>query len=546
MQHFSFDFGDRSVALPAPLADWRAALQIVTFENIYGLDPAQLTTRAEAGAVEVEADRLMWAGGQELADGRGRLRITPSGPGAVEIRASAGHTRTIRCTKVVLGGLPVGSVLGARWRELPLPPTGAILTYPGSLHYEPELGRLHTALIFIRVGDDYIFARSLDDRVRQKRFALARDPADPAHLTLELIHEDAAPEMGVTSEPPAWEVGYTRDPEAVVRRHAAHVERAFGLSDWASRADVPGWAREIALVLTLHGMHWSGFVFNSYDAMLAAIAWAAERIEGRRILAYLPGWEGRYYWQYGEFRPDPRLGGPEGFRRLADGARRLGARLLPMFGANSVNKSTVNYERWGEPSQLRTAGGWIFQGNKPDWDASRAHDPGWHAWLNPGAPGWQAHLAEQVSRLVREYDLSAAFFDTDHYWLNDPSYPVWEGLRDLYDGLRAAHRDFLVVGEGWYDALGAIRPVCHAGTPEQWSAPFEGAGRTFGHLFWGDPGRGSTGVHERGYAPFRPAPLGQGWWPTLPIVDGTLAVGAPAAEQVIAQARAYASRFLAG
>ena len=106
------------------------------------------------------------------------------------------------------------------------------------------------------------------------------------------------------------------------------------------------------------------------------------------MLAFLPGWEGRYYWQYGDYRPEPRLGGVTGFRALAEGARRLGVTLMPMFGANCANTGLPGFEQWGSAVAAALGGrALVFQGNRPDWDASRAHDPGWQAWLNPGAPG---------------------------------------------------------------------------------------------------------------------------------------------------------------
>ena len=75
-------------------------------------------------------------------------------------------------------------------------------------------------------------------------------------------------------------------------------------------------------------MHWSGYTFNTYADMLEIIRVVADRIDGQRVLAYLPGWEGRYYWQYGDYRPSPELGGEEGFAALCS----VGARF-PHFRA---------------------------------------------------------------------------------------------------------------------------------------------------------------------------------------------------------------------
>jgi hypothetical protein len=401
---------------------------------------------------------------------------------------------------------------------------------------------LHTPLVFLsdpRGG--YVYFRSLDERVRCKRFAVY--PADDG-LTMELIHEEAAHQMANRVVTPPWRVGRCDDPEAVADEHLASLERAYGLQAWETRPDVPGWAREIALVVSIHGMHWTGYVFNTYEETLQVLQWVCRRIEGRRVLAFLPGWEGRYYWQYGDYRPEPRLGGRRGFRRLAEGARRLGVALMPMFGANCANTGLPGFPRWGEPSTLKSAGGLMFQGNKPDWDTSRAHDPGWQAWLNPGAPLWRERLLDLVSALVEEYGLPAVFFDTHHVWENDPDYPLYEGLVALRDGLKERFPDLLVAGEGWYDALGAVTPVSQVGSPARWEQVFSRYCRTFAHLMWGDPSRGSTGVHEAGRTGFGLVPEAKHWWPTVTIVDGTLERAADQVERVIEQAKEYARRYL--
>jgi hypothetical protein len=534
MHQFSFDFGDPIF----DLAGYRLGLQVITFENTYALDPTQTRLLKEGDGWRLESKGLCSAGGQQKHPGRARLDVSRTADG-LEIVASAEHSEKIRCLKLLLRDLPTGEVVGPRWQSAPVPFGGRVLRYP----FDPEaLLPLHTPLVFLSDPDGgFHYFRSRDERVRCKRFAFCPD-AD--RLAVELIHEEAGHEMQGSVTTPPWRVGRCGNPEAVVEEHLEHLERAFGLEPWETRWDVPVWAREIALVVSIHGMHWTGYVFNSYEDTLRTLQWVCERIEGRRVLAFLPGWEGRYYWQYGDYRPEPRLGGAEGFRKLAEGARRLGVALMPMFGANCANTGLEGFERWGEPSRLRSAGGLELQGNKPDWDVSRAGDPGWQAWLNPGAPAWRERLLTQVSDLVETYRLQAAFFDTHNFWENDPNHPVYEGLVALRDALKQRFPDLLVVGEGWYDALGAVTPVSQTGDTRQWPQIFSRYCRTFAHLMTGDPSRASTGVHEAGTTGFVLMPEGRHWWPTVTIVDGTLDLAPEKVEQVIQQAHGYARRYL--
>jgi len=506
---------------------FRLSGQVITFENTYGIPP--VTPERIDGAVRVRTPHLTWAGAQHTAPGNGEIVVTKTEDG-VQVTMGATAGQRIRCEKLILTGIPLGELIGHGWNSSRISTNGTTAYYPGSIP---------TPLVFIALpGGEHFYFESLDTRVRAKRFAFFEQDGD---ATVELIYEDAATEMTQTTLSPPWRIGRTRDPEAIVRRHMEHVARAYGLRPWHSRPDVPAWMRDTALVVTLHGMHWSGYTFNTYDEIRAALEYIAERIDGRRVLAFLPGWEGRYYWQYGDYRPEPLLGGADGFARLAARARELGVKLMPMFGANCVNKNLPGYEEWGTPAEMRSASGLVFHGNRPDWDVSRSHDPGWQAWLNPGAPSWRARLVDQVSALVRDYGLPAVFFDTQEVWINDPRFELYPGLIALRDELKSRFPDLLVAGEGWYDALGAITPLSQYNQPARWAdIAFAPHNRHFLHLSTGDPSRGSTGVHELGHNPFTAVPDHPWVIPTLSIVDGTLTAGRPGADAVLEQARRYA------
>jgi hypothetical protein len=286
-------------------------------------------------------------------------------------------------------------------------------------------------------------------------------------------------------------------------------------------------------------MHWSGFVFNTYDSMREIVGYVAERMDGRPVLAHLPGWEGRYYWQYGDYRPDPRLGGEEGFRRLCDEARAANIHLMPMFGATCANAWAANFHTFGPASILKSPTRNQFHGNQPDWDLSRAQDTGWQAWLNVGAPAWRRELTRQILELVDQYALDAVFLDCVEVWVNDPDYSLLEGYRTLISGLRDGRPDLLVTGEDWFDALLSIFPIfqssAYARQVPHWVARYA---RLYGHLADSEPGRGSTGVFEWGYRPYAPQPDHTPYLQTLAFTDGTLERASAEIDAVIARAAA--------
>lgn len=538
MQDLSYNFRNRIFHFN----QLQFEVQVFTFENVYGLDAERCQETRQADALAVECSRLSWAGGQERENGFVRLRAEAR-QGATIFSLEAGCEKAIRCVKLLLTGLPKGEVVNLREGPAPVTETGLILEYPSGWR------SLFTPLVVLKTAEDrYWYFRSLDDQVRARRFALIERNG---RVDVELIFEELATRVQPTLSVPAWEVGACPDPLDAYRRHARHLEAAYRLQDWETRPDIPAWARRIALLASIHCRHFTGYVFNDYAQVLKAIQWLSERFDPTRILVYLPGWEGRYYWRYGEYRPDPRLGGEAGLHALADGARKLGAHLMPMFGINIVNQGLENYERWGRPAVISSPGG-ISGMPTVDWDSSRHFDHGWCALLNPGAPTWQNHLVHQIERILDEYGFDAVYLDISAGWFNDPKYEVYPGTCEVIRRLRRGRPHLLVTGEGWYDAVSAALAVHQGGHSEgkfhwhdePWEGFFSKYNRSYGHLCLGDAGRGSTGVHELGYNKVYRVPLRKGLFPTMTIVEDTIQRAPEKLLEILGDAEAYIEAYL--
>ena len=119
----------------------------------------------------------------------------------------------------------------------------------------------------------------------------------------------------------------------------AHVERAFALPPWETRTDVPPWMRDIALVTTLHGMHYTGFMFNDYAQHAGDPALDGDA-DSRRPRARVHLARGTAATT-GTIRTTSRRrawAARPGFRRLISEGQKLGFKMMPMFGANSANR----------------------------------------------------------------------------------------------------------------------------------------------------------------------------------------------------------------
>lgn len=529
MQFYSFDARDPIIEIDG----WKLSFQVITLENTYGIDPDRMTVEAHDGRWRLHCQGLCWAGGQAQARGSLSADISAEGNGNLRLHIETSAPEPITTLKLLIRDLPPLHPLDMLDQAREVPTDGLLDRYPNSVRLPIWLAALSDA--------DMLGFRCEDPQQRAKRFCAYAERMGPlaGRYAVECIHDEDARHFETTLRVPDWILARQTDPDTFRAQQLAFNEEYAGLIPWQQRTDMPDWTRDLKLVLTLHGMHWSGYIFNDYAAMLDIIRYVAKRIDGRHMLAYLPGWEGRYYWQYGDFRPERRLGGEDGFAGLCDEARTLGVHVMPMFGGNCANAWLPNFHRFGPSSYMKSATRNLFLGNQPDWNLSRAHDTGWQAWLNPGAPAWQHELSRQITQLVAQYGFDAVFLDTVEVWTNDPDFNIREGYRQLVDRLRADRPNLLVTGEDWWDGLLPIFPIFQQSS--KWRQVPDWVGRyarLMGHICDGEASRGSTGVFESGYVPYERLPDAPHYLPTLAFVDGTLANAKAEIDAVIMLAKA--------
>lgn len=519
-----------------------------TFDNVYGMDPELTTvTTDDDDSLRIASPALRWAGGEQTADGSLDIVVSPTEEGS-RVQVSGFHSDGIRSLAITLHDLPRGVVEGVREGRLEIPDGGRIIRYPNGW-----FDLASPSLAHVTADPEQTLAiRSLDDRVRPQTFAVVPHFGDVGLVDLELIIEADATRPAPDFAAPAWVIARGADAVATsIADHRVHVQSVHPADEWESRDDVPDWMREVSLVTTLHGQHFTGKTFLDYGAMLDTLESVAREIDGRRVLAYLPGWEGRYYRNYGSYRAEPTMGGDAGFRRLVDGAHELGVHVMPMFGANIASRDVPGFERWAEPGILRRASG-LSDAGSVDWDGSRHYDYGGGALINLAYEPWRRHLVSQIARLHEQFGFDASFLDITAMYSNDPNGDSTEGLRRLALELREALPGHLVAGEAWYDAISSITPLVQTGhhdtVPVYHDLPdeelFTRSNRSFGHVCLGDPAFHSSGVHEAGYVDAWRLPVRRGVIPTLGVVDGTLRAAPERVSQIIADAHEYAERFL--
>ena len=529
---FSFDFPEPSVEF----AGLRFGFLVFTRENTYALDASTMTADATCDAVAIKATGLTWAGGQVKAAGGVDARLQKDGD-VVLCDVTAHMDQPIKAVTVVVRGIPRGKLSSGGGAPFDPKDDEVLWGYPfgaGDLFGDNTAWGMGTPLTVVQAGEQYTALSSLDDTVRAKRFYF--QPGEQGYR-VELVHEVEGWLDRRTVQVPTWCVRRAASLDAAVAPHYAHLERAYHFPKWETRTDVPDWLRRTELVVTLHGMHFTGYIFNDYTRMLDILRWIATQLPADRVLAFISAWDGRYYWDYPTYQAAPRMGGEAGFKRLVTEAQRLGFKIMPMFGANAANRKLPNFSNFADGATARIDGD-PFDLNWVDWDNDR-HQEGFGVYMNLGVESWRRWLTDRIADVIQRYGVDAYFLDIIGGWVNNTKADMHEGARALISDLRSRYPRVLACGEFLYDALLEFIPLYHA----SYSPHHVPYARFFSHLSHPAPGRGSSGVHESGFGKWDATTLSlskrEGLIPTLNVVDDTFAKYRDQMAAVIAQAKAW-------
>ncbi len=529
---FSFDFPEPAVVF----GGHRFSFLLFTDENTYAMDRSQMRSAGGDDALELTCSGLVWAGGQEKSAGTVTVRFARTGD-TITWDIAVEMPRPIKSVTTVIRDVPRGKVSfggGAPQDTRDGDLLGGYTFGAGDLHGGQTPQSMGTPVAIVQAGDaDFRYFTTQDTRVRPKRYLFQ---AGERGFRTEAIYEHDAWRNDTRVAVPRWQMGRAASLEEAMAPHMAHIERAFNLQPWETRPDMPQWMRDVAMVTTLHGMHYTGFIFNDYARQLEILRWVATQIPAQRVLVFLSSWDGRYYWDYPNYVVPKRMGGDAGFTRLITEARAMGFRMMPMFGTNAANRKQPIWPKIAAGATHKIDGD-RYDLNWVDWNNDR-HQDGWLTYMNLGADAWRNYLEGRIAEVIERYQVDAYFLDIVGGHVNSTTGDMHEGTRRLVRDLRERFPAVVGVGEMPYDALYEFIPMFHAGGGGRWRK----YARFYQHLSAPAPGRGSTGVHEWGFGRFNPETLGlnPNAIPTLQVVDDTFTTHRDTMSAIIAKAKARA------
>ncbi len=525
---FSFDFPEPAVAF----GDHRFSFLVFTAENTYSLDRAGMKATGNADALTLEANGFTWAGGQEKAPGKLTAKLAKTGT-TIEWDIVAEMDRPIKTVTTVIRDVPRGpiSVGGGALTD---PKDGDVLAGyafgAGDLHGEAPVSISTPVAIVQATESDFVYFSTCDNHMRAKRYYFQN--GEKAYR-VEAIYEHGAWQEDKRIVVPRWRLGHAATFDAAMQAHMAQIEMAFRIPTWEARTDAPAWMRNLAMVTTLHGMHYTGFIFNDYAKQLEILRWMATQMPADRVLVFLSSWDGRYYWDYPNYDVPARMGGEAGFRRLITEAQKLGFKMMPMFGTNAANRRQPVWDKIKGGATYKMDGD-LYNINWVDWNNDR-HQDAWLTYMNVGEDSWRNWIEGRIASVIERFGVDAYFLDIVGGHVNSTNGDMHEGTKKLILNLRAKYPKVACVGEMPYDALYEFIPMFHAGNNPRWQK----YARFFQHLSAPAPGRGSSGVHEWGFGKFNEETLGlsPNAIPTLQVVDDTFTKHRATMAAIIAKAK---------
>lgn len=493
-------FGTIGYDFKDPYIDFQGlkfAIRLSTDNNIYCPNLGQMNIqKISENEVVLYSNSLSSAGGQLISGGSIELKLSLTADNRISISAKGSHPSEISKTiLVIIKGIKVESMVSeqpqAKGVQVFKDKKGISVSYPSRAATMP--------LVFFTTSNREWHVISKDRKIRKKGFACLYD-----HLTNEpvilLSHDADMRKISTNIKAPQWILGNDRPRIEVVKERCVDLEKYFSLIPFNNKHKVhKDWIDNLKVVTFLHGTHWTGYIYNTYDQMGEQLEWISQMLDGKQILVFLPAWDGRYYVNYPEHEPERRMGGSDGLKRLVKKAHRLGMKIVLMLGGPNLSTFEFLKENDMLGAGLKTPSGHEELQNWLDWNTDLKIET-MGLIMNFGHPKYLDYMISKTSELFDIYGIDGVFLDGTLRWQNSPDYSPYEGLVKYTKEIRKKYPQKLIMGEDGYDAVYGLFDLFHtSGGPLGLENYLLRYTRQFYYLAY-PAENGSAGIHEIGWS----------------------------------------------
>jgi hypothetical protein len=186
----------------------------------------------------------------------------------------------------------------------------------GDMAYEHWYdGRLMYNMLLVEVGGMWIRFRTLDEVLSSLGFCVWRHEET---FTLSLEWSPSSPLLIACFDSYEDAMGDFRD----------WLENKKSITKLSERSDVPDWLHEIALVLNIDMLLSNGYTLHDFKDVADIASDMKQYIDPKKVLFYIPGWQGKFDSSHPYYEPSKDLGGAEAFESMLNAVHDMGYRVM--------------------------------------------------------------------------------------------------------------------------------------------------------------------------------------------------------------------------
>ncbi len=329
--------------------------------------------------------------------------------------------------------------------------------------------------------------RSEDSPTRFHRYWICRKQDS---LRLITYTEANACERKTEFATAEWLIEKVPDIMTGFRKHMDWMEQAYGLTNLDSRQDAPDWIHNLYLNIAFQCRGSHGRVCHSFDQISERLQQIAEYIDPNKSMLLLAGWDGPWDWTYPFYRPDPSLGGEDGFKRMMKTAHELGYKVgvhMNVWGLGKKNPAFEEIKHFLD-HQCRDAEGRPLQWEY-DMDGDDQDDIIFY-YISPDHEPWRQYMMDRILMAVNDFDLDIVHLDQSSLLINDCCHNHYPGVVKLFQELREnLPVEVVLSGEGTSEPLVFLYPMCEQ-TPQGRFNLFNYFVKSFDYGYYPEKGEG--------------------------------------------------------
>ncbi len=304
----------------------------------------------------------------------------------------------------------------------------------------------------------YLLFRGTDYPPRFQKFWLFREKDT---VRLLCYSEGNASERDFIYTTPEWYIESMPNLEIGFRKHQAWMEKVYGLKYLEQRPDAPEWINDLNMNITFECRAGHGRVCHTFDQVSERLQQIAQYVNPHKVKIHLVGWDGPWDRTCPHYRPDPSLGGDEGFIQMISVAHKLGYKAGVQMNVSGLGKMNPQFEelKYFLDHQCRDAESrplqWEYDLDGDDQDEIIYY------FISPDHEPWRQYMIEKIVKVVNDFDIDVVHLDQSTTIHNDYCHKHYRGIIKLFQELREQlPPDVIISGEGISEPLIFLYPVC--------------------------------------------------------------------------------------